>query len=181
MKIETIFIVGPAASGKSAFAKLLSDYLLRKSGQEWEVADTSEPLYFALASIHAAGPQQGPDSTNIARWEDFIRARKEMYRLQLVRLADILRSRHPTFLLDSISRLGAIITGVRKVSEIRCGSRDFYIYIERPGFPSIDDGFEAERFRGLANATVINRGNEMGALGIQAEMIAGRILNGGGE
>ena len=81
--IETIFVIGPAGSGKSEFAGELQAALQRATLSGWAIADTSGVLITRLAEIQAAGPWEWmlPMGANsVAKWEEYIRANKNRFR-----------------------------------------------------------------------------------------------------
>lgn len=189
--IETIYIVGPASAGKSEFAGALSAALAQRTRSPWPVGDTSWPLYKWLAELCAAAPWPGPEHANVAAWLDYILARKEQHRPMLVKLADIARQIDPCYFHSEAKDVEGtrILVGIRKRLEIPGTSAltpDSYptfsqfirvrgkavIYVDRPDFPSVDDGFDKEFFKAIAHHTVVNRGGDVAGLKIQAQMLA---------
>lgn len=191
--IQTIFIVGPAASGKSLFAHALSEALAARTQQLWPVADTSAPLFAWLAEIQACGPWPGPEHGDRQKWLEFLRANKERYRSQLVQLAEFSRVCSGGQWLVKVAReRGRIVTGLRKQFEapgaefvhpenhaaysgFARAHGEIFVYVERPGFPSQEDGFDAEFFQGIAHETVVNRGGDVEAIRIQAQLLAEKL------
>lgn len=187
--IETIFIVGPAGAGKSAFAAELSRALEAATDQPWEAADTSAPLYRWLAEILAAGPwPSGHDS--VKQWEEYIRAKKELYRPMLVKMGNVARSvnRGALLRIAVLSAGAAIVTGFRTAEEYLAGKRWLMreksdgwkyacVYIARVGDISVreSDGFDCEFFTRAATHIVRNDG-DVGALSIKAQMLAQQLV-----
>lgn len=198
--IKTIYIVGPAGSGKSSFARCLAAALERSSSaRSWPVADTSAPLVRWLAEILAAAPPQVQHEKGheglVAEWQAYILEHKEAYRSQLVRVGEVARSILAYALVANGERAGGrILTGLRKREEFPCGALvspehmpefssrakvegRIVIYVDRRG-SVVEDGFEAEFYSALAHYRVVNTDSILSNEGLsyQAQMLAEKIL-----
>lgn len=194
--IKTIYIVGPAESGKSSFAVLLADALENVTVTGWPVQDTSRPLVRWLAQIHAVDDRPGEMGAPPDAWYRYILANKPRFRPQLVALANIAREILPYALVARAEDAGGrIVTGLRSRKEFGGGALvsaehmlefsqrakvegRIVIYVDRRGVKSVEDGFDAAFYSALAHYRVVNSDSILSNEGLsyQAQLLAEKLL-----
>lgn len=169
------FVVGPAGSGKSEFARMLAEELRAQRPAVGPVilGECGEILIKLLAEQLSVGPHKLLNDHNKTEdWIANIKQWKPKYRAQLRWLGDLLSMVAPGFLaraaLASVSaqlpeadRMTRICVGVRRAIECRAvlAQGDVWILVQRAGIEPVSDSFELKFFYPFCKVKVENDGD----------------------
>ena len=185
---STIFVVGAQGSGKSTFARMLSDALEQLPEPSclghWPVSECSTILARRLAHLlQPCFPLPGVDEQQLA--ERIVR-NKDYFREALRRLGEQMAEDSPAQLVRMAARHGRIVVGVRRREEVLAycaqqmehgdsrGDRNLWVLVDRT--PTGPDDFEREMFQlQICRKTIFNNG-DVALLKQNAWRLAAEIL-----
>lgn len=142
--LKSVVVIGPAKSGKTSFAEYLGRHLNQR------VADTSQWLIdVETYRQKRIAEQRGIEYTGFE---------KDNARQELAALGDAVCFIQPSFLIEQALKRGDIVTGIRRLDELRSLSRNeiLVVYVKRPGV-DVADNFDIPI--SMADFVIENDGN----------------------